>query len=217
VEAFAAVLVFAFCPGLPDGSWEGVRAGNRPAALPPGLSVGLTVVPGRYGRLLAGIGEVLVMGALVLLVLAAVALTATVADATGSLDKCAALPVTVSRTDITVEAAAMATCASSWRWDDFTSTAPRSQDEVPSWLPQPKLNSGVTLAGEAVSRTVASGRLPPRVQALTAHWADCPRLMAACKRCTATQRLTCVVCVAIATADPEPGPKHSGCRASCWP
>lgn len=93
------------------------------------------------------------------------------------------------------------------------STAPRSHDEVPSWLPQPKLNLGVTLAGEAVSRTVASGTLPPCVQALTAHWADCPRLMVVCKRCTATQRLTCVVCAAIATADPEPGAEALGLPA----
>ena len=57
-------------------------------------------------------------------------------------------------------------------------------------LPQPKLNFALRFAGAATSRTVASATLPPCVQALTIHWADCPRLMLACVDCTATQRLT---------------------------
>ena len=38
---------------------------------------------------------------------------------------------------------------------------------------------------------MASGTFPPCVQALTIHWADCPRWMLARVRCTPTQRLTC--------------------------
>ena len=60
-------------------------------------------------------------------------------------------------------------------------------------LPQPKLKCGPRFAGAATSRTVASGTFPPCVQALTIHWADCPRLMLARVGCTATQRLTCAV------------------------
>jgi len=120
------------------------------------------------------------------------AVTVTVADAAGSLGKWAALTLAVSWTDVTLDAvAAIATRAWSWRWDELASTAPRSHDEVPSWLPQPKLNLGVTLEGDATSRTMASGTFPPFVQALTIHWADCPRWMLACVRCTPTQRLTC--------------------------
>ena len=37
---------------------------------------------------------------------------------------------------------------------------------------------------------MASGTFPPFVQALTIHWADCPRWMLACVRCTLMQRLT---------------------------
>jgi hypothetical protein len=38
---------------------------------------------------------------------------------------------------------------------------------------------------------VASGTLPPVVQAVTVHRADCPRWMLDCAGCTETQRLTC--------------------------
>ena len=136
-------------------------------------------------------------------------MTVTVADAAGSLGRWAALTLAVSLTDVTADAvAATATRAWSWRWDEFASTAPRSQDEVPSWLPQPKLNSGVTLEGDATSRTMASGTFPPFVQALTIHWADCPRWMLACVRCTLMQRLTfagrVVLLVAVLLVDETP-------------
>jgi hypothetical protein len=188
---FAIVLAFAFCP-LPEAGPEGVRGGNRPAALPPGLNAGLVLLLGRYGRLRTGSGEVVVTG---VPTLAGAAVTATVADATGSFGRRAALAVTVSWTDFTADAVAgTVTFAITSRRDERASTAPRSHDGVASLLPQPKLKFGVTLAGEAVRRTMASGTLPPCVQALTTHRADCPRLMEACSRCAATQRLTLAVC-----------------------
>ena len=106
------------------------------------------------------------------------------------------LPVTVRFTDVTVDAA---TGTVSWAWScrgaDFASTAPRSHEDVPSALPQPKLNRGAPpLAGVACSWIVASGTSPPVVQALTVHCAACPRSVLACALATSTQRLTCVVC-----------------------
>ena len=97
-------------------------------------------------------------------------LIATVAAALGSLGRLAALPITVSRTDFTVDAVA-GTMDSAWscRCADFASIAPRSHEAVPLLLPQPKLNCGVTSAGIACSRTVALGTFPPLVQALITH------------------------------------------------
>jgi len=120
----------------------------------------------------------------------------TVAAAVGSLARFAALPVTVRLTDVTDDAVTgTVSCAWSCRGADLASIAPRSHDDVPSALPQPKLKPGAPpLAGVACSRMVASGTLPPVVQALTVHWAECPRTLLACPRATATQRLTCVAC-----------------------
>jgi hypothetical protein len=102
------------------------------------------------------------------------------------------LPVTVRLTDLTDDAlTGTVTCAWSCRGADFASTAPRSQDDVPSSLPQPKLNPGAPpLAGAACSRRTASVTFPPVVQALTVHWAACPRSLLACVPATSTQRLT---------------------------
>ena len=120
------------------------------------------------------------------------AVTDTVADACGSVVRPAALAAAVKRTEVTVVAvAATAIFACSWRWADFASRAPRSHDALPSWLPQPKLNVGFRLAGAAIRRMVASGTLPPCVQAVTVHRAVCPRWMLDLAGCTATQRLTC--------------------------
>lgn len=116
---FATVLVLAVAE-LPDAGAEvaGERAGNRPAALPPGLSAALGVTPGRYGRLPTDTGEVLVTGVAGAVGVAEVAgevgvdeavdaaVTATVAEAVGSLGRLAALPVTVNWTDVTVDAVA---------------------------------------------------------------------------------------------------------------
>jgi hypothetical protein len=103
--------------------------------------------------------------------------------------------VTVRLTDVTDDAVTgTVSCAWSCRGADIASTAPRSHDDVPSALPQPKLKPGAPpLAGVACSRMVASGTFPPVVQALTVHCAECPRSLLACARATATQRLTCVV------------------------
>jgi hypothetical protein len=94
----------------------------------------------------------------------------TVEDADGSLDRLAALPTTVNLTDFT-DVAVAATFDSAWscRCADCASIAPRSHDAVPSSLPQPKSNVGPALDGVACRRTVAAGRLPPVVQALTTH------------------------------------------------
>jgi hypothetical protein len=170
----AAWRAFAFNAALepeaePElGLGDGLRVGNRPEALPPGLSdapvVGFVVeMPGRGPT---GSGDVLGVGC----VTDADPLIATVADAFGSVGRLAALPITVSRTDFTVDAVT-GTMDSAWscRSADFASIAPRSHEAVPLLLPQPKLNCGVTLAGFACSRTVALGTFPPSVQALTTH------------------------------------------------
>jgi len=138
---------------------DGLRVGNRFAALPPGLSVGPVV--GTPGSVPTGSGDVAGV---------TVPEIATVADDVGSLGSLAALPITVSRTDVTADAVT-GTVDSAWscRWADFASIAPRSHDAVPSLLPQPKLNVGVTLAGVACSRTIALGTFPPVVQAFTTH------------------------------------------------
>jgi hypothetical protein len=215
VFAIVRPLVFPVLD-LPGGSADGVSAGNRPEALPPGLSSGLALTT--PGRLPTDSGDVStpgmvvpgVVGSAELEEVAAGAAVTVVADDTcGSLDTCAALSAAVRRTDVTVLAeAATATFACSCRCAELASSAPRSHDAVPSWLPQPKLNVGFKLAGVAVRRMVASGTLPPVVQAVTVHRADCPRWMLDCAGCTETQRLTCpagVVAAATATELPPVG------------
>ena len=60
-------------------------------------------------------------------------------------------PVTVRLTDVTDDAVrGTVTCAWSCRGADFASTAPRSHEDVPLALPQPKLKPGAPpLAGVA--------------------------------------------------------------------
>jgi hypothetical protein len=159
---------------------DGWSVGKRFAALPPGLSVGLMVeeTPGRPPM---GSGDVVVIGnedgvadvdGLGDEDAAGVTVPEiwTVEDADGSVDRLAALPITVSLTDFTDDAV-VATFDSAWscRCADCASIAPRSHEAVPSSLPQPKLNVGPTLDGVACRRTVASGRFPPVVQAVTTH------------------------------------------------
>ena len=102
----------------------------------------------------------------------------------------------VRLTDLTADAlTGTVRCASSCRCVEFASTAPRSHEDVPSSLPQPKLNPGAPpLAGVAFSRMVASGTFPPVAQALTVHWTECPRSLLACERATSTHRLTGAAC-----------------------
>ncbi len=176
-----------------------MSSGNRPDALPPGLSTGLALVmngrlPTDSGEVFrAGVtGEVLAGGVGVLVPAGGGAVTVTVAETCGFLGKFAAVAIAVRRTDVTpVAEAATGICARSWRWAEFASTAPRSHDEVPLWVPHPKLNADFTPAGAACRLTVASGTLPPTVQALTVHCAVCPRWILDWPGCTATQRLTC--------------------------
>jgi hypothetical protein len=187
---------FTVCDVLePD---DGSSVGNRFAALPPGLSVGLLVAV-TPGRLPTGSGDVVVIGAVDGLGVVGVGVGVgvdvgvdvhweadadgdglvvgvtvpeiwTVADDDGFLVRLAAVPVTVNVTDFTDDAV-VATVDSAWscRCADVESTAPRSHDAVASSLPQPKLNFGAMLDGVACSRTIASVRLPPVVQALTTH------------------------------------------------
>jgi hypothetical protein len=163
---------------------DGWSVGNRFPALPPGLSVGLSEAPigETPGRSPTGSGDVVVIGNDAGLLDddegvgdgEAVGETVpeiwTVEDADGSVDRLAALPTTVNLTDLTDDAVvAIFVSAWSWRWADWASTAPRSHAAVPSSLPQPKVNFGPALVGVACRRTVASGRLPPVVHALTTH------------------------------------------------
>ena len=106
------------------------------------------------------------------------------------------LTMAVRLTDLTADApTGTVRCASSCRCVEFASTAPRSHEDVPSSLPQPKLNPGAPpLAGVAFSRMVASGTFPPVAQALTVHWTECPRSLLACERATSTHRLTGAAC-----------------------
>jgi hypothetical protein len=186
----ATARAFTPCDVLePD---DGSSVGNRFAALPPGLSVGLLVAV-TPGRLPTGSGDVVVIGAVDGLGVVGVGVGVdvhseadadgdglvvgvtvpeiwTVADDDGFLVRLAAVPVTVNVTDFTDDAV-VATVDSAWscRCADVESTAPRSHDAVASSLPQPKLNVGAMLDGVACSRTMASVRLPPVVQALTTH------------------------------------------------
>jgi hypothetical protein len=189
-------------PALPGGSADGVSAGNRPAALPPGLSSGLALgAPTTPGRSPTDSGEVSTPGVVVPGVVgsleleglvAGAAVTVVASDTCGSLDTSVATATAVRRTDVTVVAdVATVTFACSWRWAELASSAPRSHDALPSWLPQPKLNVGFRLVGAATRRTVASVTLPPVVQAVTVHRAACPRWILVCAGWSATQRLTC--------------------------
>jgi hypothetical protein len=119
--------------------------------------------------------------------------------AMGSFARPAASPMTVRLTDVTVDAVTgTVSCAWSWRGAEVASIAPRSQADVPSELPQPKLKPGAPpLAGIASSRRVASGTLPPVVHSLTVHWAACPRSLVDWAGATLTQRLGWVVCCTV--------------------
>jgi hypothetical protein len=176
------------------GSADGLSVGNRPAALPPGLSTGLAL--GRNGRFPTLSGDTSVVpgavGSAELVVAGLAAVTDVVADACGSLVRPVVLATAVKRTEATVVAeAATAIVACSWRRAEFTSSVPRAHDALPSWLPQPKLKVGFRLAGAEIRRMVAAGTLPPCAQAVTVHRAVCPRWMLVLAGCTATQRLTC--------------------------
>lgn len=99
-EVLATARAVVFCPGVPVpaavGVDEGVSAGNRFPALPPGLRVELWPEPGPVtnGSSPRGSGDVVVPPPLPAVEAAEAAVTAVVTDATGSLGRCAAVPVT---------------------------------------------------------------------------------------------------------------------------
>lgn len=158
---------------------DGLRAGNRLEALPPGLKLGDATPAGTVDGF-----EVIPTGV-------AVALTAMVADATASVGRLAALAVADRLTEETVVAVrGRVNCARSCRCADAASTVPRLHDAVPSPLPQPRLNCGVPpLVGAVFSWSTALGTLPPVAQAATVHWVTCPRALLCRTGWTSTHRL----------------------------
>ena len=140
----------------------GSRVGNRPEALPPGLSVGVgaeTPIGARAGS--DAVAPIGVGGAR----------TVTDAEAAGSVCRLAALPVAVRLTDVTVAAVEG---DGELRLELPLRGARVHRAQVARGravrLPQPKLKCGVpALAGDVRSWIVASGTLPPVVQADTAH------------------------------------------------
>lgn len=118
------------------------------------------------------------------------AVMATDADALAALGSAGAVPVTVRLTDLTAEAVTgTVSCACSCRCADCGSTAPRSQDDVPSDLPQPKLKLAVPPpAGLACSLMAAAVATAPVVQALTVQRTCLPRSLLAWAAVTSTQR-----------------------------
>ena len=160
----------------------GATVGNRSAALPPELSVGVGVV-----MLGSGMADSDVVPAWMM----------TGAVAAGSVARLAALPVTVRLTAVTVVAVS-GTVTSAWnsRCEELASTSPRSHADVPLPLPQPKLKVGVPAPAVDCSWILASGTLPPTVQTPTAHRAACPRTLLCCSGRTPTHKVTGVVLAA---------------------
>jgi hypothetical protein len=169
----------------------GATEGNKLAALPPGLIVGVGNAKPDDGTL--GSGDKLAPAGL------PGARTATEDVAAGSTVRFAALPVTVRLTAVRVVAVS-GTFTSAWnnRCAEVASTAPRSHAEVPLPLAQPKVKVGTPAPAVDCSWILASGTLPPSVQAPTSHWAACPRLLLCFRGTTPTHRLTGVVLAAAA-------------------
>jgi hypothetical protein len=91
--------------------------------------------------------------------------------------------------------AATGTVTSAWscRCAELASTAPRSHTDVPFPVPQPKVKMGAPAPVVAPSWILASGTLPPTVQAPTAHWEACPRWTLCCRGAIPTHKLTAEV------------------------
>jgi hypothetical protein len=159
----------------------GPTVGNRPAALPPGLTLVVGNAPPR------GMVDSVSVGF-------ADAETTIEAAAAGFVARLAALPVTVRPTDVTVVAVSgTVTSACNCRCAEVASTAHRSHTDVPLPVPQPKLKTGIPAPGVDCSWTLTSGTLPPVVQAPTTHWDACPRAPLGCRGATPTHTLTGVV------------------------
>jgi hypothetical protein len=157
----------------------GATVGNRAVALPPEPSVGAAAATpgGAMADKLAPAGL-------------ADARTTMEADAAGSIVRLAALPATVRLTAVAVAVSGMATSAWNCRCAEFAYTAPRSHTDVPSPPAQPKMKVGIPVPAADCSWILASGRLPPTVQAPTAHWASCPSWLLCCRGTTPTHKLT---------------------------
>src|SRR6516225_908249 len=104
-DVFATGWACGSCVAVGE-SGDGVSVGNRPAALPPGLSTGLAL--GRNGRLPAVSGDTSVpsdgLGLAEFVAAGLAAVTDTVADARGSVVRPAVLAAAVKRTEVTVVA-----------------------------------------------------------------------------------------------------------------
>ena len=161
----------------------GATRGNRSAALPPELAVG--VGNAKPDAAMVGSGVVLAAPGV------ADASTTTEADGAGSMARFAALPVTLRLTAIAVSETV--TCACNSRCAELASTAPRSHAGVPLPAAQPKLKAAGPAPAVEVSWILTSGTLPPSVQAPTSHWAACPRSLPCCRGSTPTHKLTGVV------------------------
>lgn len=172
----------------------GLRVGNRPEALPPGLSDDNPGAPSadvpvvlRYGRLVAGstatlgavLGLVLVPAEALVVPAEAVAAAVTLIEtaATGPFEMPVPLPVTVNLTESTdVAVDGTLTCARSSVFVDVESMVPRLVCADPSPLPA-TVNLGDKLDGVAVSLRAALATLPFSAQTSMSHWAVWPRLM----------------------------------------
>jgi hypothetical protein len=182
---FAGADVSASCqvrPGAVCGDC-GAIVGNRPEALPPGL----TVRPGAETP-----AKTLGNSDVVTPATAGDGRTVMGAEAAGSVRRFAALAMAVRLTDEpAVAVRGTGTCAWSCRCAEAAFTAPRSHEDVLSLFPQPKLKLAAPLPAGAVSSWIfTSGTLPPNAQAATAHWAAWPGWRLCCKGATSTHTLT---------------------------
>ena len=181
----ADTLATGLAPTVPE---PGATEGNRPAALPPGLIVG--VGNAKPDAAMLGNGDTLAPAGL------PGARTPMEVDAAGAVVRLAALPVTVRLTAVMVAVSGTLTSAWNSRCAELASTAPRSHADVPLPLAQPKVKVGIPAPAVDCSWILASGTLPPSVQAPTSNLAACPRLLLCCRGTTPTHRLTGVVLAA---------------------
>lgn len=177
--------------GLASACAPGVTVGNSPAALPPALTVVVGVGNAKPDAPMLASGDRLAPAVL------PGASTTMEADAAGARVRLAALPVTVRLTAVRVVAMS-GRLTSAWnnRCAEFAYTAPRSHADVPLPFAQPKVKVAIPALAVDCSWILASGTLPPSVQAPTSHSADCPRSLLWCRGATATHKLTDVLLAA---------------------
>jgi len=196
-------------PGPGVGTADGLRVGNSPAALPPGLRLDVELpLPPMVGRVPTGSDEMVVLPVPAVLpagvvvedededdgddedVALALWLRGTPTLTVGSRVRPVAPAVTVNCTEVSeVALAGTATWARTWRAVDPEKTVPSVQAADPSSLPQPKVNFGVWPAGAAVSWRTAFGTFPFCAHALTTHCTVWPGLPLDWLLCRPTHRL----------------------------